>query len=92
MVNTMLAECWEMIEGAPATLGNNGGLIALGGAGFTGSVMSTGIGRTLYFKGTMIVTTAGVFGVDAINAVAAADTFTIKQLGSFMNIKPVGST
>jgi hypothetical protein len=91
MVNTMLAECWEMVEGAPATLGNNGGLIALGGAGFTGSAMATGIGRTLYVRGTMIVTTAGVFGIDAINAVAAGDTFTIKQLGSYLNIKPVTS-
>jgi hypothetical protein len=53
--------------------------------------MATGIGRTLYVRGTMIVTTAGVFGIDAINAVAAGDTFTIKQLGSYLNIKPVTS-
>jgi hypothetical protein len=49
----------------------------------------TGTGRDVFFRGLMVVTTAGSLGLFAASSVAA-DTFTISHLGSFMNVYPVG--
>ncbi|HMD55664.1 MAG TPA: hypothetical protein VKJ65_14045, partial [Phycisphaerae bacterium] len=85
-VATMGLECVEIIEGAPGVLGNVAGVTAFG-VQFAGSAMTNGVGRTLHIFGTFIVTTAGIVGLDVINAVAAADTFTVKQLGSYLNLR-----
>jgi hypothetical protein len=86
-VATMSISFWEMKDGAPATFGNSGAVAAFS-ASFVGAAM-TGTGRDVFFRGLMVVTTAGSLGLFAASSVAA-DTFTISHLGSFMNVYPVG--
>ena len=86
-VATMNIEFWEIKEGAPATLGNMGVVTAFA-ASFVGATMNAA-GRSVQFRGLMVVTTAGLLGLFGATSVAA-DTFTISHTGSYMNVYPVG--
>jgi hypothetical protein len=86
-VGTIGVEMVEFNEGTPGTLGNVDTISAFSSF-FTGVTM-TGGGRSIQFKGTVVITTAGAIELAAATSVIA-DTFTIQHLGSYMNLYPVG--
>jgi hypothetical protein len=88
-VATITVECIELIEGTPGTLGNIGAINNFAVV-FQGATYVGGKTRTVQMRGTINCTASGLFAIFASTSIAA-DTWTFKQLGSFMNMYPVGS-